>query len=529
MRTMETTNQAMPQEHQAIMAPTTAVPSVPSVPTPARAALREHLVFFQRWGMLIAGICALLLRAAPALAQTRVGPGNDARSGAVMIVPINKSQTLRVERAIGKAVIGNDEIADVLPVSLSSVYILGKTVGSTNLSLFDKKGGLIAVVDVVVSPDTQGLKRKLAELMPTERVGVTVSNDSVVLDGRISSPAAAERAAAIAETFAPKKVINMMSIGTPQQIMLEVRFSEMSRGTVKALGISSLTFGRNTTNNAQVSNVTGIAQGPFPALGVYSALLTFPLSNLSFQLDALEQQGLVRTLAQPNLVALSGETASFLAGGEFPIPTNVQVNGQVGIEFKEFGVSLRFTPTLLEDGLINLLVAPEVSQLDPEAGIDLNGIRIPGLKTRRALTTVELRDGQSFAIAGLIQTDFADTVKAVPLLGTIPIIGALFRSTNFNRSETELVMVVTPRLVRPVVAGGVYLPTDRVQEPSDVDLFLLGRADAKVQQTPMTPLPGPENNSNRRRLPATSAAPAATAGATTKPGGVEGDFGHIVR
>jgi pilus assembly protein CpaC len=484
---------------------------------PARDRLWRLLAVVQRWGMLLVAGLALALGSLPVQAQTRVGAGNDARSGAVMTVPVNKSQTLRVDRPIGKAVIGNDKIADVLPVSLSSVYILGKEVGSTNLSLFDKKGGLIAVVDIVVSPDTQGLKRKLAELLPTERIGVSVSNDSLILDGRVSSPAAAERVAAVAETFAPKKVINMMSIGTPQQIMLEVRFSEMSRGTVKALGISNFNFG-NGIDNATGSIIGGGAPGG------YSALVTFPLSNISFQLDALEQQGLVRTLAQPTLVALSGETASFLAGGEFPIPANVALNGQVQIEFKEFGVGLKFTPTLLEDGLINLLVAPEVSQLDAAAGIDLNGIRIPGLKTRRAKTTVELRDGQSFALAGLIQSDFSNTVRAIPLLGQVPIIGALFRSTNFNRAETELVMVVTPRIVRPVAAGTTLaIPTDRVHEPSDLDLFLMGKTEVVKPLRPMNPLPGPENSVNRPRPPA------GTAPTAEKAGGVDGEYGHIVR
>jgi pilus assembly protein CpaC len=516
-----------------IMAQTTSPADLAQrLPMPPSGWLWRLLAIVQRWGMLIVAAVALALGASPADAQVKVGAGSDARSGAVMNVPINKSQTLRVDRPIGKAAIGNDKIADVLPVSLSSVYVMGKEVGSTSLSLFDKKGGLIAVVDIVVSPDTQGLKRKLAELLPTERIGVTVSNDSLVLDGRVSSPAAAERVAAIAETFAPKKVINMMSIGTPQQIMLEVRFSEMSRGTVKQLGISNFNFGRDTTTGAQVGNGTGIIAGPGGNPGGYSALITFPLSNLSFQLDALEQQGLIRTLAQPNLVALSGETAAFLAGGEFPIPTNVQVNGQVQIEFKEFGVSLKFTPTLLEDGLINLLVAPEVSSLDPSAGIDLNGIRIPGLKTRRARTTIELRDGQSFALAGLIQSDFNNTVNAIPLLGKVPIIGALFRSTNFQRQETELVMVVTPRVVRPVQAGTTLaLPSDRVQEPSDLDMFLMGKTEDVRTLRPMNPLPGPENSVHRPRPPA-GAQPAAGAAAkpvAEKAGGVDGEFGHIVR
>jgi pilus assembly protein CpaC len=300
--------------------------------------------------------------------------------------------------------------------------------------------------------------------------------------------------------------------------MLEVRFAEMSRGTVKQLGISNVNFGNGVTNT------TGVVTGPAgPGTGGFSAALRFP-GNLSFQLDALEQEGLVRTLAQPNLIALSGETASFLAGGEFPVPTGVALNGQVAIEFKEFGVSLKFTPTLLEDGLINLLVNPSVSALDQTAGIDLNGLRIPGLRTRKATTTLELRDGQAFAMAGLIQSDFRDTVSAIPLLGKVPILGALFRSTSYNRNETELVIIVTPRLVRPVKAGTVLtLPTDRVQEPSDLDLFLLGSPEKKGTMAPTGPLPGPVNGNNRVGSAATPMANA------VRPGGIDSEFGHIIK
>ncbi len=480
--------------------------------SPSPVGPRTLLLLIQRWGMVAAAMAAL---ANPIESPARAQGTTDARTGAVMSVPINKSQTLRVDRAIGRAVIGNSEIADVLPVSLSSVYVLGKTIGSTNLSLFDRKGDLIAVVDVVVGPDTLGLKRKLSELMPSEAIGVTVSNDSVVLDGRISSAVAAERASAIAETFAPKKVLNMLSVGTPQQIMLEVRFSEMARGTVKQLGIRNVSFGSGLIPNGIISSP---GAGNLPG---YNASFNIPGASLSFQLDALEQKGLVRTLAQPNLIALSGETAYFLAGGEFPVPTGVAVNGQVSIEFKEFGVSLKFTPTLLEDGLVNLVVAPEVSALDRTAGISLNGLVIPGLRTRRAKTTLELRDGQSFAMAGLIQSDFSDTINAVPLLSKVPILGALFRSTSFNRNETELVIIVTPRIVRPVAAGQLAMPSDRAQEPSDIDLFLNGKVEDPRGIVPATPLPSLTNGINAPR-----GTPAADA---RKPGGIEGDFGHIVR
>lgn len=439
--------------------------------------------------------------AAPALAQPAA---MDARTGVVLTLPINKSQTLRVPRPFARIAIGNPKIADVSPVTDSVAYLLGNQIGTTNLTLYDKRGGVIAVVDVTVVPDAMGLKQKLAEIMPTESLGVQVANEALVLQGTASSAAAVQRAMTIAEAYAPGKVINMTSIGTAQQILLEVRFAEMQRGTVKALGLSTVDYTNNTGNTSGTITTPGTG-----ITGTFGARFNFP--NFGFALQALEQQGLIRTLAQPNIIALSGETANFLAGGEFPVPTGVSVNGQVAIEFKQFGVGLAFTPTLLEDGLINLLVAPEVSSLDPTAGIELNNLRIPGLKVRRARTTLELRDGQTFALAGLIQSDFRDTVNRVPLLGRIPILGQLFRSQNFNRQETELVILVTPRIVRPVQAGtALQMPTDRVQEPDDGDFFLLGDTERKTKPGIMLPLPGP-------------------ASAINKPGGVAADHGHIVR
>ncbi len=444
-----------------------------------------------------------LFMAVPATAQM-MQPTQDARTGATLNVPINKSQTLRVGQTFAKAVIGNSDIADVLPVSTSSVYVLGRAIGSTNLSLYDKSGRLIAVVDIVIGPDAQGLKAKLAELMPTEAIAVTASNGSLVLSGTATSASAVERIVTIAETYAPKAVVNMLGVGSVQQVLLEVKFSEMSRGTVKQLGINQVSFISNSGTSGGINTAFDVANSPFQlGLSLPSA------SNLLLNINALERQGLVRTLAEPNLVALSGETASFLAGGEFPVPIGVTIQGQVQIEFKQFGVSLSFTPTVLDDGVINLLVGPEVSSLDPAAGIELQGLRIPGLKVRRARTTVELRDGQSFALAGLIQSDFADTVRGIPLLGRIPIIGALFRSTSYTKNETELVMIVTPRLVRPVAAGSFAVPTDRVLEPSDMDMFFKGKSEKRVT-------PG---------APGLTSASQSGAGPTAP----DGQFGHVVR
>ena len=450
---------------------------------------------FARTVSTAALIAAAAMAAAPATAQV-VSQGS-AQAGAVMTVPVNKSQVLKLDRAYSKAMVGNPEIADVMPLSANSVYVLGRTTGSTNLALYDRNGGLIAVVDVVVGPDTLGLKRQVSETFPGEDVQINNSNDSIVIRGQVSSPLAVERIVALAETYAPQKVVNMMSVGSPQQVLLEVRISEMSRGTVKQLGITQAAWkdgsiGRNSDTSA----------GPF--VGFLSNMFG---STLDIQFEALERKGLVRTLANPNLVALSGETANFLAGGEFPIPSGVDNNGRVQIEFKQFGVGLAFTPTVLGDGMINLRVAPEVSSLDREISVEMSGATIPGLKVRRAVTSLELRDGQSFAMAGLIQSDFTDSVRSIPLLGKLPIIGALFRSTSFNKQETELVITVTPRIVRPVRPDQIAVPTDRIHAPSAADLFLLGKTETRKSV----------------------AKPASTGAVAPAPGGIDGEAGHIVR
>jgi pilus assembly protein CpaC len=434
--------------------------------------------------------------------------------GGQLDVPLNKSQILTVDRPYGKALVGNSEIADILPISNRSVYVLGKKMGTTSLTMTDAGGRTIAIVDIAVGPDVVSLRRQLSELIPGEQIGARISNDAVVLTGIVSNGPAIGRAMELAKTYAGDKVVNMMSVGASQQVMLEVRFSEVNRQAAKQIGVSAFlgsnggTFGSAIGNGAALVPDTANPDGVLRldsitgSFGVFRKAFSALGLNINATLDALERKGLVKTLAEPTLVALSGETASFLAGGEFPVPVAQSNSGSgagaggsstITVEFKPFGVSLAFTPTVLADGVINLVVAPEVSSIDPSASITVNGLTIPGLQTRRANTVLELRDGESFAIAGLIRKDFSTTVRQVPLLGSIPLIGSLFRSTGFQKGETELVMVVTPRLVQPMKASDVQLPTDRVQDPRETDLFLMGRTDSAVGINPLDPnAPPPE-------------------------------------
>ena len=506
---------------------------------------------------LAAAGAAALAAAQPAAAQITVAEGIHAGE---LDVPVNKSQVIRTDRPYSKALIGNPAIADVLPLSNSSLYVLGKQNGTTSLTLYDRSNRLIAVLDVVVGPDVQTLKRQLSDLMPANDLSARISNDSVVLEGTVSSALEADKAVQLAETYAPGKVVNLLSLGSAQQVMLEVRFSEMKRSALKQIGVnwdilsdagklqgiagggSSLTGGgtqtTTTTIGGTTTTTTGVGAGQLvhgaitDSFGIISRAFRGLGENFNVTLDALERHGAVTTLAEPTLIALSGETASFLAGGEFPVPTiqsggtggGQGANNAITVEWKPFGVSLAFTPTVLSDGVINMVVAPEVSSIDPSASIVVNNLTIPGLQTRRAKTVVEIRDGESFALAGLLRKDFQDTIRQVPFLGSIPIIGALFRSTGFQHEETELVIIVTPHLVRPVPAGALKVPTDRVGPPTEADLLLNGRTDTAVPPAAapfVQPVPPP---------PPAVVIPPAGGGSTAekKPIGFEKDYGHVL-
>ena len=457
-----------------------------------------------RFATLLAASLALGALTVPHMARAQlIDHGLHAGS---LEVPVNKSKVVTADRTIARAMIGNDEVADVLPISNRSVYVLGKQFGTTSLTLYDSANRVIAIMDVAVGPDVDSLKKQLARLIPGQPVDAQLSNGSVLLTGMVNDPGAADRAAAIAAAFGGDKIINLISLGGSQQVMLEVRFAEVNRQLGEQIGAQAffsnssglrgaigpgagLVNGEDvtstvTSNDGMGNIVTSQVTAPGPSRVVLNevtdtfGLITkaFSLGSLNIEgvLNTLERRGLAKTLAEPTLIALSGEKAAFLAGGEFPIPVRQGDSDAITVEFKPFGVSLGFTPTVLGNKVISLIIEPEVSSIDPTASVTVDGLVVPGLQTRRASTTVELRDGESFAIAGLLRRDIQTTVNQVPILGSLPIIGSLFRSSGFQKGETELLIVVTPRLVAPLRPEQVRLPTDRIADPRAVDVLIDG-------------------------------------------------------
>ncbi len=493
----------------------------------ARPAKGRHILSSMMIGAGVFLACLGLTAAvsSQALAQS-AGNGGEVRiqkraglHAGEFIVARNKSQILRLDVPFSNISIGNPKIADVLALTDRTLYILGKGLGSTSLTIFGPKRKLIAVADLIVTYDIEGIKARLHELLPAEKIEVRSVGDSVVLGGYVSTATAASRAMQIAGHFAPGKVSNLMRVAAAQQVMLQVRFAEVSRNALKdirtGLAIqngSSPVFGSGGSGLSDVI-LGGFGSGATGFTGDFiSGTLGLKVAGLSIQalFGALETKGFSRTLAEPTLIALSGSTAHFLAGGEYPVQTSD--GDDIKTEFKEFGVSLEFTPTVVDRNRIHLVLTSEVSQIDfalatkvgDNTGLGNTGI-IPPLSTRNATTTVELGDGQSFAIAGLIQNDFDNSISQIPWLGDVPILGALFRSSDFVRLETELVLIVTPYIVKPVKADQIVLPTDKFLPPSERDFFLMGNI--------------------RKDVP--NVTPASGAGGRIS-GGIAGAYGHIV-
>jgi pilus assembly protein CpaC len=452
---------------------------------------------------------------------------------------VNKSRTFRVDTPFSTIVTGSPDIADVKSLSDQLIYIQGKQTGSTNVILFDSSMKQIGILDVDVVIDTENLQRSMQQLQRslqqniqsstgTRGIRVTATQGQLVISGTAPDAIAADRAMSIATGSVPKEwaVVNAMNVAAPQQVMLEVRFLEVNRDAGRDLGVNLFAANANGTNvgNTGLGRVTAAGRSPIggintapgplgsggtsvgapptgslPLLGTaatlasgavpYGSLLTSILrttngGSIDLLVTALETKGVLRRLAEPNLMAMSGDAARFLAGGEFPVPvaSTAGPNGipTVTIEFKKFGVELGFVPTVLSRGAINLRVEPSVSELDFANAVTISGTTIPALTSRNARTTVELRDGQSFAIAGLLQTRNRQDVSQVPWIGSVPVLGTLFRSSSYQQQETDLVIIVTPRLVAPAVPGQTLAsPLDSRLPPNDVDFFLNGQMEVK--------------------------------------------------
>lgn len=392
-------------------------------------------------------------------------------------VPMNRAVVLESDVPFAELSIANPGIADISTLSDRSIYVLGKTPGRTTLTLLSAEGQLITNVEVQVITDISEFKERLNQILPGEKIEVRTANDGIVLSGTVSSTAKLARALDLAERYAPERVSNLMTVGGTQQVMLKVRFAEMQRSVAKNLSSSIAIGGTNDAvetgtwlagNNSLGSPVT-VRQNVNSA-----GLLGFTTGSLQIGilLEALETKGVVRTLAEPNLTALSGQEASFLAGGEYPVP--VSDDGTITVEYKPFGVEMKFIPTVVDGDLINLQIAASVSSVDGSVTQESNGIQLAAFKRRETQTTVEMRDGESFAIAGLLQDDFRDLNGQVPWLGDIPVLGTLFRSVEYQQAQSELVIIVTPHLVTPTRGEALALPTDRVRLPTERELFLFG-------------------------------------------------------
>ena len=430
----------------------------------------------------LALLASTLLSSAHAADAKLVAIGEN-RVGAIRVTQ-GKSETLRTSRGFVDLVVGDPDIADVMPLTDETLYVLGKKIGTTNISVYDAAKQLVGVIEIEVGYNTPRLS---AEVVGTARV--SSANGRTVLSGDVADAVTAARTVALAKQYGPD-VLNQLRVRGPQQVMLEVRFVEASRNAGKDLGVNWDAVGKNFSATVGTAS---LASGHTP----FGALIGRVLSGgveADVLVQALEERGLARRLAEPNLIAMSGEKASFLAGGEFPIPVSAE-NNRITVDYKKFGVGLTFTPIVLQNGIINLKIEPEVSQLDLTNTVRTAGVAVPALIVRRASTVVELRDGQSFAIAGLLQSINQETQQQLPWLADVPILGALFRSASFERKETDLAIIVTPRLVKPAKPGErLRTPLDPALPANELELFLGGHQEIPVAKAgsarPVLPVMG---------------------------------------
>ena len=443
--------------------------------------------------------------ASPAAAQSRA-----ARPSETLTLSQNTGTLVRLSSPMSDVFVANEQIADVQVRSSTQLYVYGKTSGETTVYATGANGKVVYAANVRVGTNAGSVGEMLRLAMPEANIQATPMNNLVLLTGTVAQPNDVEEAQRLVQAYVGDgtQVVSRIRSATPLQVSLKVKIAEVSRSLVKQIGVNLLTrdgtggfqfgigqgnagtFGLPATDDAPATPKSFNIAGQGSTLGFAGKLLGLDILST---LNLSEADGLVTTLAEPNLTALSGETASFLAGGEFPIPVS-QSLGSVTIEYKQYGVGLAFTPIVLADGRISMRVRPEVSELSNEGSIRLNGFDVPALTTRRAETTVELGSGQSFMIAGLLRNANTNNIDKAPFLGDLPILGALFRSTKYRRAETELVIVVTPYLVRPV-SNQLALPTDGYRAPASGDMVLEGQSYRGVSGPAATaPAPVPAIN-----------------------------------
>jgi pilus assembly protein CpaC len=463
-----------------------------------RIAMSHHIAgrTVRLAGALIIALAAFTGLPASASAQN----ATLVRGGGALSVELKKGRLLRLKRQIATIFVADPGIADIQVKSPTLIYIFGKRSGETSLFAVDKDDRVVLNLTIQVRHNLSNLNGTLRRLMPGNNVKVRSVGDSIVLSGSVQTASEAEDVRKVAAQYVskPSKIINQLRISGPTQINLRVRIVEVSRNVVRQLGInwdtasqigSNVLLGIATGGATFVGNTfSATANIQTRRNGTNSAILGYrgDRHTVNGVLDALQTQGLVKTLAEPNLTAISGETASFLAGGEFPVPVP-QDGGVITINYKRFGVGLSFTPTILGRNRINLKVRPEVSQLSNAGAIQIQGINVPSLTTRRASTTVELASGQSFAIAGLLQNNYTKDLSKVPGIGDIPVLGKLFTSENYRKDESELVIIVTPYVVRPFDPHQARLAAaaraaQRPRERKDVNELIFGRRTPSIKK-----------------------------------------------
>ena len=463
------------------------------------------------WGILL-----VLLGTAPAPAADLLDRVKSQEINQILRLKVGRSRVLRTPFSLTRISVADPDIADIILINEREIYINALAPGATNISMWGKSRFTSATV--TVEADLTLLKEKLHQILPKEKIGAEAAGDSIVLSGEVSGPTAQSTALALALPYAggkKEKVVNVMHVGGVQQVMLEVRVAEINRLVAERIGVNfnalapGGNFGVNQINDlapvvnlartftgaTRSSSTTSFLQTLSPALtamGGWTAAGTL----WTVFMDLLKQQNLGRVLAEPNLVTTSGQQASFLAGGEYPIPVPQSGTGgaaTITVEYKKFGVQLEFTPTVLNEGKIAVKVHPMVSEIDNTFGQSFTlpgGYVVPGLRTREMNTHVEVQDGQTFAIAGLLSDTSRNVITKFPVLGDIPVLGILFRSTQYQKNETELVALVTPHLVKPMPPGAGRLPTDKWIDPTDVDVYLLGLEQGR-QKPSARPAPAP--------------------------------------